>query len=150
MSYAKYLSEVAEAYHKLCSDVAEDFGLQDVFYGNQVKFPRTPCVVIEPDTKHAELRNAPRGVKNTFRVEALIIHMQVQDNQTNRREADVLANKIEDLFHLAANASLGGLVVHQFVIRTDSGFVNRANSTFMSTKLTLEAENLNQLPYALS
>jgi|SRR3954464_3667605 len=149
MAYAKYVSEVAEAYLAIVDAAATGLGIQDTFYGNQVKFPRTPAVVVEPDTKTAELRNAPRGVENVFRVEVMIVHMQVQDNQTNRREADALSNAVEDLFNANANKNLGGLVVHQFVVRVQSGFVNRENSTFMSTKITLEAMNLNQLPFSL-
>jgi hypothetical protein len=152
VAYTKKLSEVAHAYETIVKNVATSLGIQDVWYGNQVKFPRTPCVVVEPDDKTSVLRNSPRGTLNTFRVVILIIHMKVQDSQITRSEADTLAEAVEAeinkaQFKTLPNAAGDALVVHQFVGRVESGFVNRENSNYMSTRLTAEAENLTQLPY---
>jgi hypothetical protein len=152
VAYTGKLSVVAHAYLDIVNAVKVANNIQDVYYGNQVMFPRTPCVVVEPDTKNATIRNAPRGTLNTFRVLVLIVHSKVQDSQVTRDEADALAEALETEFHRAVYKTLpDGIgqdrVVHQFVVRVESGFVNRQNSDFMTTKITLEAENVTQLPY---
>jgi hypothetical protein len=150
MAYTNKLSVVAHAYKDIVDAVATALSIEDVFYGNQIKFPRTPSVVIEPDDMRADITHAPRTTTNIFLVEILIVHCKVQDNQITRAEADVLAEALQEAIEHKDNITLGGLVVHQFVRRMKSGYVNRPDSQYMSTLLTAEAQSQFMLPSQFS
>lgn len=134
-------------YDKLRTN-ATDLGLAGVAYGDQDRIPSSPYACVEPDHKGAELNGVPRRTMNVFTIYVLLYYGAVGSNQDNRAEADLLADKVEDL--LNADSHMGdastGLVDHCMVVGVDSGYVRKGNSLMRSSRLTLTAQVQAQLP----
>jgi hypothetical protein len=142
------LNTITEAYEALLMANKDTLGLEDVFYGDQVLIPRVPAACVIAGHKKREWRTAPRGMFNTFRVDILVYHYQVQESMSSEsaRQATKTAEALEDLIHRVENKSLGGLVVHQYVTDVDPRFASRGGNQFKVTQLTMEAINQTQLP----
>src|SRR6201995_3181640 len=90
--YTSYLKDMIEQNKVL-------LGVQDVFYGDQTKYPRTPAVALESDVKRREINGAPRRTENDLNAFVIVYHSPVQDTQKTRKDVDILAEAIETLVH---------------------------------------------------
>lgn len=154
MALTDSVAVFAEAvFEKLLANQAT-LGLQDTWYGDQEKIPRTPCQTVEAGTKHRELNGAPRRTLVSIEVYVMVYHDQIQDVQANARAAQARAEQVEAVLHSdpqwrtnPADASTG-LVIHSFVTANEPGYVRRNNGSLMSaSRLTLTATSQVQLPY---
>jgi hypothetical protein len=119
--------------------------LTDVFYGDQTRIPRSPCLCVESGTKTRELQGAMRRTTNVFQVYLILYHSEVRDSQTNRKEVDVLAEQVEALVH--ADPTLGGIVTHSYCTSLTPGYVPKASGTlFKAARITVEATTTTNLP----
>lgn len=121
-------------------------GVQDVFYGEQTKYPRTPAVALESDTKRREINGAPRRTENDLNAFIIIYHSPVSDVQKTRRDVDLLAEAIENLVH--SDSRLGGLVIHSLVDQMQSGYATRGGTQYRSCRLSVSGKSQSQLPLA--
>ena len=144
MSLTDSLVTVVDAVVAKLEAAADDLGLTDVFYGDQELIPRSPAACVETGTKDRSLRGATRRTDNAFTVYVLVYHSEVRSPQSNRRDADVLAESIETLLH--QDKTLGGLVTHCYVTRLESGYSRKQNALLRSSRLTFVGENVLQLP----
>lgn len=121
-------------------------GLADdsVYYGDQTLIPRSPTLCVEPDNKEQELRGGSRRVNATVRHYILLYHSEVRSPQSNRLEADQLAEAVEDLIH--ADATLGGLLIHSYVTGIDSGYPTKQGVQWRGSRITFEGYAVRQLP----
>jgi hypothetical protein len=133
----QYLFELLEAN----KDILQ---LEDVFYGDQDKLPRTPAACVEPGEKDRELKGAQRMTRVTFRIYVLIYHSAVTSPQSNRRSADRTAEAIEGLIH--SDPRMGGLVIHGFCTNVSSGYANRTGTLVRASRITFEAQSQELLP----
>lgn len=120
-------------------------GLTDVWLGDQVRVPRTPCVAVEPGPKGREYNGAPRRFVVTLESYIMLYIEKVQDTQLNTQEATTLAEEVEAVLH--ADAQMGGLVVSSYVAQSDPGYAERSNTQFRAVRLTFRATSQKQLPY---
>ena len=140
---------------QLCLDKIEaamatfDLPVQDVFFGDQDRLPRTPAVCIEPSTKSRTLAGAPNMTLNEFEIFFLVYHLAVQGNQITRKEVDHLAYQIEFLFHQDLQLKNGGAtpnLIHGYVRSHESGYVYKGNTLYRTARLTYIGTNKTSLP----
>lgn len=118
--------------------------VQDVFYGDQERFPRTPAVTVASDHKTRELEGLPRRIKNSFDVAVNIFFFNVRDVELNHRAADQLAEEVEAKIH--EDITFGGIVVNSLVVSNEAGFLNRKESQFRGNRLLVQAMSKTLLP----
>lgn len=123
MANTHRLSVVSEALKSKFDSNRAMFGLEDVWYGDQMLVPRTPAISIEPGNKSRELQPLGLNSINTLIVYVLVYLGKVQEVQKNRLEVDKLSEDIEDFLH--QDKQLGGLVIHGFVAAIDPGLAPR-------------------------
>lgn len=136
------LSVVAQAIQdKLQSDAAKFLGLHSVFYGDQDLIPGTPTVCVEPDQKDQDYK--PTGFfRQNISVFLLVYVNKVTSPQANRKEADILAEEIEDFIHtdrtlLDANNSNLPRVIEIHVSRIESGYATKKGEIYRTSRITL-------------
>lgn len=135
--------EIAKAVQSKIEGMQEDFGIADVFYGDQ-PFPRTPTVCVETGPKTSELNAAPRRAERSHTVYVLLYHNDLSTPATNREENDALAESLETL--LNSDRTLGGLAVHCMVTSLEPGYAVRDSTIYQATRITFEATTLEMLP----
>lgn len=127
-------------------------GLQDVFYGDQERIPRTPAAVVEPGGKQRTLNGAPRRTQVDITAYVIIYHYNLKNIETLREDNDRLAEQIEATIHQDAQMKDGTgnmQVVDSMVTAVESGFQPKGNSLFRASRLTIEARSQAQLPSSL-
>lgn len=151
MALSQSLSEVCTyVFNKLDASANKiAIGYLAVFYGDQDKLPTTPMICIEPDRKVRTLNGVPRRTLVEFRVHVILYHSGVTSPQTNRRDADEMAEEIEALLH--ADPRLGAsagtqLAVNSLVTSIESGYVTKAGSLVRASRLTFDVTSQAQLP----
>lgn len=122
--------------------------VQDVFYGDQKRIPRTPSITVAGSQKTRELAGAPRRTLNTFNVFINVFFCDVRDTEVNHRASDRLAEDVETLIH--ADITLGGLVINSLVALNEPGFLNRDTSKFRGSRLVIQATSKTSLPMSPS
>ena len=119
-------------------------GLSEVFFGDQQNIPSTPVACIDPGGKQRQHDGAPRRVLTTLTNYILIYHYEVKSLQEVLEDADRLAETIESLIHF--DAYMADSVVHSLVTSVESGYLERRNSLYRASRLTIEATVQVQLP----
>lgn len=118
--------------------------VQDVYYGDQERFPRTPAITVASDHKTRELSGLPRRVTNNFNVFVNVFFSNVRDVELNHRAADQLAEEVEAKIH--EDITLGGIVIDSMVVSNEAGFLNRKESQFRGNRLIVQATTKTLLP----
>jgi hypothetical protein len=121
-----------------------DLGIQDVFYGDQNRLPRTPAVCVEPGEKRRKLEGLPRRALTTMICYVLVYHNPVTSREVAQEEKDNLTEAIEDKLH--ADAQMGGTVIDSMVLTTEYGYAQRNNTLFRVSRLAFEATSKVNLP----
>lgn len=115
----------------------------DVYYGDQEKFPRTPSVCVDPGNRQRALQGVSYRTDNNFTIYILVYHAMLQDNQVTRKEVQQLAEAIETLLH--ADPTLGGNVIHSFCSLNESGYVYRNSTMYRTNRMTFEPYSKTRL-----
>lgn len=115
----------------------------DVYYGDQEKFPRSPSVCVDPGNRQRVLQGVSFRTDNNFSLYILVYHARIQDNQLTRKEAQQLSEQIETLLH--QDPTLGGNVVHSFCSLNESGYVYRAATMYRTNRITFEPYSKTRL-----
>lgn len=124
-----------------------DLGLTQVLYGNHNMVPKNNTVVVTPGRKVRSLQgvSAPGGrVKNELNVLIDVITSDVLAGENDGRLAtDQLAEVVENRLH--QDTTMGGLIIHGFVVYWDPGeqFVN--NSMYRMVRMTYTGESRTYL-----
>lgn len=131
-SYVDVAEYIVDLY-KLSSELQ----LEGVFYGDQQKIGRTPCICVEPGRQVDELRGAPMIFKHTFNIYILLYLARVQDNQTSRMEIDRLVEKVVAV--LDSDRTLGqspkNLVTQSWVISREPGYALRGGTLMNAVRI---------------
>lgn len=124
----------------------EDLGIAEdsIYYGDQEKIPKSPTVCVEPDMTTRTLDGAPRRAFMIIRIYIFIYHGEVRDPQYNRRDSDLLAEKVSRLIH--ENPYMGGKVIDSMITEAQSGYSTKQNSLMRSHRLQLECRTYDYLP----
>lgn len=118
-------------------------GIQDVYYGDQDRLPRTPAVCVESGTKRRDLEGTPFYTRVSLPVMIMIYHSKIQDEQQNRKAADQLAEDIEAYLH--ADKQMGGTVIYGMVTEVDPGYAHRGGALLRAVRMTWEGTSKVQI-----
>jgi len=130
-------------YDKLTANM-ESLGLAGVLYGDQELLPSSPIACVESDNKTRDLRGATRRTDNVMTVFVLLYHSEVRSPQSNRRDSDLLAERVEALLHL--DPTLGGIVTHSYATQLTSGYVVKNGQLLRASRITFQATSVTSLP----
>jgi hypothetical protein len=108
--------------------------IQDVWFGEQEKYPRVPCIAVEPDDAPVTLSGPTYRGETNFSVFVLIFHAGVQDNQLTRKQVGQIGKVTQHL--LNADPQMGGLLISGFVANNQSGYVYRSGTMYRTVRLT--------------
>lgn len=136
MSLTAKVTDFADYLFTTLNSNKEELGVVDVFYGDQDRIPRTPTICVEPDEVNRVLNGVPRRVSVNLRAFLICYHSEVRSPQSNRRDADLLAEAVEETLH--QDATLGGLVIHSFATSVQSGYATKNNAVFRASRITFE------------
>lgn len=132
---------VAEAIFTLIDDNKIDLQLDDVLYGNHDMIPRASAAIVKALGHNRSLAgvSAPGGrTQNTLIVMIDMLWSKVGDEATERRNCDARGKLLENLIH--TDTTLGGIVIHGFVVNVDRGETRTSNqSMFRSVQLMYNA-----------
>jgi hypothetical protein len=122
-------------------------GLADVWYGDEDKVPTTPCVAVSSGEKTRVLDGASRRTLVDLTCYLMVYFEKIQGTEQNRKEAETLAEDVEAVLH--ADSTLGGIVVHSYVSRSEPGYASRGRSPralLSVTRLTFTGISKVSLP----
>lgn len=120
--------------------------VQDVWLGDQTRFPRTPCLSVEPGPKSRESNGAPRRYAVMLDTYITLYVEKIQDASANTLLLIQTAERIEEVLH--ADNRLGGLVIESFVAQVEQGVAVRAGTELKACQLTFRSLSQKMLPYA--
>lgn len=115
----------------------------DVYYGDQEKFPRTPSICVEPGTLDRELQGVSYTALNTITFYIFVYHAKVQDNQLTRKEVQQVSEAVTALLHL--DPQLGGYAIHSFAATNESGYVYRKDTQYRTNRITFQVTTKTRL-----
>lgn len=113
-------------------------GLTDVWYGDQIRIPRTPCLCIETGPTLSELSGAPYRMMHTFTIYFMLYVAKIQDEQVTRLTADQKMEQIKTVLHAdhQMGAPPNNLVIHGHVSAREPGFAHRGGSLMRAARVT--------------
>lgn len=138
---------VGTAVYTLLDSRKVDLGLQDVWYGDQDKTPRTPCVAVETGPKIRTLNGAPRRTQVDMDVYLLVYHEMIRDTQENQRASEQLSEAIEAVLH--EDPTLGGILIHSMVTLNEPGYATRGGALIRASRMTFSCLSQVLLPYSV-
>jgi hypothetical protein len=108
---------------------------EDIFYGDQEKYPHVPAVAIEPNSRPRTLHGVSYRTDNNFTIYLLVYHASVaQSNQDTRQQVQQIAENIETLIHL--DPQFDGLLIHGFCEMNESGYTYRQGTLYRTNRIT--------------
>ena len=108
----------------------------DIYYGDQDKFPRSPSICVEPGTLDRELMGVSFRTNNTITFFVFVYHARVQDNQATRKEAQQISEVVTTL--LNNDPQLGGNAIHSYTSTNESGYVYRKETMYRTNRITFQ------------
>ena len=127
--------EVTDRLFQVLRDAQAELELVEVYYGQQGLVPEWPVAFVDSGPKNRQIVGTHRyGVNFTNYV--LIEHGKLQSSTTTRRDAEVLAERVEAKLH--EDRGLGGLVINSYVSSIQPGIVRRQDVMIRGTRLTWE------------
>jgi hypothetical protein len=135
------LSVVAQAIVDLikANNVLLDVGLEDVYYGDVEKVPRSRTITVEPVERPRDLAGAPMQVGNTFTVYIYVYVTGIESDHSLRKQCDELTEDIEDVLH--SDKKLGGLLIQSWVTNFESGYAVRGGVLLKCDRITWVGTN---------
>lgn len=107
----------------------------DVYLGEQSRYPRTPAVAVVMTTTNRVLTQTGMQATISFNGYALVIHAPIQNVSFTNLEVAKQTENIVDI--LDGDKSLGGLLVHSFVVSSEIGVLGTGGGELMiTTRLT--------------
>jgi hypothetical protein len=142
--------DMAKFLQNLLITRATDTGIaaRDVYFGDQQNVPRTPSACIDPGGKTRTRNGDPRRTLVTLTNYIIVYHYEVKSLQDVREDADRLGETVEAIVH--EDSFMGDSVLDSMVISVESGYLQRRNSMYRATRLTIEATAQTQLPSQFS
>jgi hypothetical protein len=114
--------------------------LDDVLYGRHNNIPHASAAVIIPGGKRRVLAgvSAPGGrTENALMVEIGLHWSKVGDEETERKAVDARATAVERKLH--EDVTLGGLIIHGYVVSVERGETQMASgSMFRSVQMVFQ------------
>jgi hypothetical protein len=144
MPLTNQLKPVADFLEALLETNKGALGLQDVFYGDQNRIPRTPTACVDPGEKRRQLNGAPRRTQLDIVIYILVYHNAVTNVEVLAKTNDKLSEDIETVIHV--DAQMGGLLIDSMVTNIEFGYASRGKTLYRVSRLTVEGRSQAQLP----
>jgi hypothetical protein len=127
---------VSQYIYDILSDNAamRTLGLEDVWDGEQNLIPRIPAISIVVGSYSRELTGVPFRTDNVFTIFLMMYHAKIQDIQLNQRECNARAEAVMDFLH--TDKTMGGNVIHGYVVAMEPGYLAVGRSMTYVTRLT--------------
>jgi hypothetical protein len=159
MAHAKYPGEVAERIYNILeaakATIFADWPLvaadqRAVMYGDQKRLPITPMICVEAGETRAQLQGAQNMTLNDHVCYIMIFHSIVQDVQLNKRQSEVMGEKVTYLLEQNLRLeypTLGtdGKVIHGHVASFDPGYSFKEGTLYSSVRLTWVGKSKTRL-----
>lgn len=145
MALIDSIEEFTAAVHTKLDDNKSYIDVQDVYFGDQERVPRTPCLSVEPGNKSREYNGAPRRFQVTLDTFIMVYVEKIQDMAANTRLVLAIAERVEEVLH--ADSTLGKRVISSFVAESESGYATRDRTLLRAARLTFRATSQKMLPY---
>jgi hypothetical protein len=141
MTLTSKISEVNQALVDLLKESWNEIGANgpdDIYYGDQAKYPRFPSFAIEVGDRANTLYQTGLQTEVEFRAFIMIFHAPIANISSTKKERDELSESVEDIVH--TDRRLGGLVVHGHITRIEPGIADRGG-LMHTTRLTWEGQS---------
>ena len=148
MGLTNSLVDFATYLQTLLLDAAVELEIpyEAVYYGDQTAFPYSPSVTIEVDEKKSEYKSAQRMTEIIFNVYVTVYSGLIAAESINTLEADVLAEKVEEIIN--NDPTCGGRTLDCLVTMIESGYAQRDNTVYRVSRLTVRGKSQHRLPAA--
>jgi len=134
--------EVAQRFKSILESVKAEMGLQDVWFGDQLLVPRTPCICVEPGTERRQLQGVPDMTLMQIETGFYLYHSKVdREQQLSRVECNALAQRIKNYLHvnhirLYSDATqTRQLTIHGFCTLLDPGYSYRQGTLYNAVQM---------------
>lgn len=138
---------VAQAIEDLVNANKADLLLDDVLYGDHNMIPHASAAIVMPGGMRRDLAGvaAPGGrTQNTMVVEVVLHWSKVGDEATERKAADARGKALERKLH--EDTTLGGIIIHGFVVQVDRGnTIMGNNNMFRTVRMVYQAQTKTYL-----
>lgn len=106
----------------------------DIYYGEQSKFPRYPAITVESAPQNRELQQTGLQQRISYTFYITVYHGLIKSVEGNKRGADLASEAIVDQLH--SNRKLNGLVIHGSVTSNEPGFATRGGALVAANRIT--------------
>lgn len=132
------LSVATQAVLDIAEAGAPGLGILDVWYGEQLRIPRTPALAVESSFVEWKLDGvgAQGRTRNTFTIFVIGYISKLQDNQITRKAVDEMMEDVAALY--TADTTWGGAVIYGLPVSYEPGYTTRQGESFRVGRLTLE------------
>jgi len=133
MSLNDSLSDISSALYDYLLDGKIQLGLEDVWYDISGLVPRTPSILVEPQSKTRELTQTGFQTTNTFDISVIIIHARMASESVTNAESLKLAEDVESYLH--ENRRLDDKLIHSYVVSLEQGSITQQSVLLRATRL---------------
>lgn len=137
MSYTKSIKVLCDTLEGILDTAKDSIGIQEIYRGLQELVPVTPSIMIGRGRKTRTIATT-RQYRIDFAVDLVIFHGKLKSTELIQVEMEQLVEDVEDV--LNADMTLGGLITHGWVSRTDSGTAAANGVLFRSTRIIYTAQ----------
>lgn len=119
------------------------FGLNDVFYGDQVKIPKSPTLCIEPAQTVRIVNSTGCQTENDFALNVILYDSRLGDVEGIQFDLDTLAEDIMD--DLNKVGTLGDLIVFGHALTIEYGYLIKSNRLMRADRIVFTAKTKTEL-----
>lgn len=98
----------------------------DVYYGDQSRYPKFPSVAVEPGPQEREMKATGLQQRVSFDVSIYVYHGPIASQSSNSKATDVLAETLIDIVH--SDRQLGGYLIHSHITAIEPGAARRGGA----------------------
>lgn len=106
----------------------------DVYYGDQSRYPRFPSVAVEPGPQERTLKATGLQQRVSFDLSIFVYHGPLVSQSYNAKQTDALAETLIDIVH--SDRQLGGYLIHSHITAIEPGAVRRGGALLVVHRLT--------------
>lgn len=107
----------------------------DIYYGDQARYPRTPSAAVQGSSLERELYQTGGQTLNDMSIFVMIFHSPYANLEVSQKQTDEFAEAVEGVLH--QNRTLDGILIHSHVSTNEPGVAERGGTLLRATRLTL-------------
>ncbi len=107
---------------------------RDIYYGDQLLYPRFPSVAVEASPQEREIQQTGLQQRIRFSMAILVVHGGLKGLSERRKDTDELAERVVDRIH--TDRTLDAIVINGNISTVEPGFVSRGGSLLVTHLVT--------------